>query len=238
MSDRLTHVRALADVHLFAKPDAFGVVNYPLIRPDDPAYVGLKAPRQPQLLGLDPQTVPLSTIIGLLPSNEIAERFGSYDEAVRQGIVVRNGAVLLYGLQTAAIRDHDTRAAEALIRAAHSMTFLFQYDPRLIGLLEPARADAILMDLTGKWNPQRALLVWALLEDHRDWSESLSERILDSIADSGTSSRNGVWTWRGNGVAENLHPTSIDRAIEVLNPFAKSEANAKRWVSKLRKRSK
>jgi|GEM_PF-6050775 len=116
------------------------------------------------------------------------------------------------------------------------MVIFFQFDFTLIGVLDPERADTILQDLVKQWNPKRALIVWSLLEDHRSWSPELSHLVLDSIADAGSASRNGIWTFRGNGLAENLHPSAISRALDILRPLSKTERNAKRWATKLRKR--
>lgn len=233
----LEQVRALLEGRLEAKPDQFGVLRFPLIAATDPAYQAMKVRHHPLILGLEPDTLPLATAISLLPAGEIAERFGSYEAAVRAGIEAKNGAVLLYGLQTAAIRDRDAGAALALTRAANEMKIFFQYLPGLVGLIPAEVADAALMELTAEWNPNRALLVWGLLEDHKPWSPELSGRVLASVSDSGTAAKNGFWSWRGNGVADNLHVSLVPQAIEVLKPLAKTEPNAKRWLTRLKRRA-
>jgi hypothetical protein len=216
----------------------FDVPGLPLIKAEAPEFIALKVEPHMLLLGLDPSTMSLAAVIGLATPAQIVAKFGSLDAALDAGNRLQHGAALLYGMQTSAIRYRDAAAAEALMRFSPRVSINFQFLHWLLEVIEPARLDAILLDLTSAWANPKDAMTWVLLEHHKAWSPALSERVLKAVRAHGTEPRTAVWTYRGNGLAENLHPSLLAEAIEALKPHAKEQANAKRWITKLKKRTK
>ncbi len=216
----------------------FDVPQLPLIKADAPEFVALKTERHPLLFGLDPSTMSLAAVIGLATPAQIVAKFGSLEAALDAGNRLQHGAALLYGMQTSAMRYRDSAAAEALVRFSPKMSINFQFVHWMLEVIEPARLDAILLDLTTAWVNPKDAMTWVLLESHKAWSERLSANVIATVQTHGDESRTAVWSYRGNGFAENMHPSLIADAIEVLKPYAKTQANAKRWMTKLKKRLK
>jgi hypothetical protein len=216
----------------------FDVPQLPLIKADAPEFVALKVPLHPLVLGIEMATSPLAAVIGLATPSQIVAKFGSIDAALDAGNRLQHGAALLYGLETSAIRYRDAAAAEALVRFSPKMSINFQFSHWLLEVIEPARLDAILLELTTAWKNPKDAMTWVLLEDHKAWSEQLSRTVIAVVAAHGGESRTAVWAYRGNGYAENMHPSLIAEAVEAIKPFAKTQANAKRWAARLRKRLK
>lgn len=216
----------------------FGVPELPLIKADAPEFVALKTEPHPQLFGLDPSTTPLAAVIGLATSAQIAAKFGSLEAALDAGNRLQHGAALLYGVQTSAIRYRDAVAAEALVRFSPKISINFQFMHWMLEVIEPSRLDPILLELTTAWTNPKDAMTWVLLESHKAWSERLSASVIAAVKAHGAESRTAVWSYRGNCFAENMHPSLIADAIEALKPYAKTQANAKRWTTKLKKRLK
>jgi hypothetical protein len=214
----------------------FDVPQLPLINETAPEFVALKTERHPLLLGLDPSTIALAAVIGLATPAQIVAKFGSLDAALGAGNRLQHGAALLYGMQTSAMRYRDAAAAEALVRFAPKMSINFQFDHWMLEVIEPVRLDTVLLDLTKAWANPKDAMTWVLLEHHKAWSEQLSANVIAAVKAHGTEPRTAVWYCRGNGFAENMHPSLIAEAIETLKPFANMQANAKRWITKLKKR--
>ena len=228
----------LIDRHLTPGTSPFGVPELPLIKAEAPEFIALKIEPHPQLLGLDPSTTALAAVIGLATPAQIAAKFGSLEAALDAGNRLQHGAALLYGMQTSAMRYRDSAAAEAFVRFSPKMSINFQFVHRVLEVIEPARLDAILLDLTTAWVNPKDAMTWVLLESHKAWSQRLSANVIATVQTHGAESRTAVWSYRGNGFAENMHPSLIADAIEALKPHAKAQANAKRWMTKLKKRLK
>jgi hypothetical protein len=216
----------------------FGVPQLPLIKADAPEFIALKSPPHPLVLGLDPSTIVLASVVSLATPAQIAGKFGSLEAALDAGNRLQHGAALLYGLQISAIRYRDAAAAEALVRFAPRMSINFQFMNGMLAVIEPARLDAILLDLTSAWTNPKDAITWVLLEGHKVWSARLSGTVISAVKVHGTEPRTAVWEYRGNGFAENMHPSMLAEAIESLKPFAKTQANATRWTTRLKKRLK
>ncbi len=216
----------------------FDVPQLPLITADATEFVALKTERHPLLLGLDPSTIALAAVIGLATPAQIIAKFGSLEAALDAGNRLQHGAALLYGIQTSAMRYRDAAAAEALVRFSPKMSIHFQFEHWMLEVIEPTQFDAILLELTKAWANPKDAMTWVLLEHHKAWSEQLSANVIAAVKAHGTEPRTAVWWYRGNGFAENMHPSLIADAIEALKPYAKTEANAKRWTTKLKKRLK
>lgn len=210
----------------------------PLIKTDAPEFVALKTKPHPLLHGLDPSTISLAAVIGLATPAQIVAKFGSLEAALDAGNRLQHGAALLYGMQTSAMRYRDGAAAEALVRFSPKISINFQFEHWMLEVIEPARLDGILLELTTAWANPKDAMTWVLLEHHKAWSEQLSGNVIAAVKAHGTEPRTAVWWYRGNGFAENMHPSLIAEAIETLKPFAKTQANAKRWTTKLKKRLK
>ncbi|MBU6413978.1 MAG: hypothetical protein KGS45_10935 [Planctomycetes bacterium] len=216
----------------------FGVPELPLIKADAPEFVALKTKPHPLILGLDPSTIALAAVISLATPAEIAAKCGSLEAALDAGNRLQHGAALLYGLQTSATRYRDPAAAEAIVRFSPKMSLNFQFSHWMLEVIEPARLDAILLELTTAWANPKDAMTWVLLEHHKAWSEQLSRTVIAAVQVHGGESRTAVWAYRGNGFAENMHPSLIAEAIEALKPHTKTQPNAKRWTTKLKKRLK
>lgn len=216
----------------------FDVPELPLIKADSPEFLALKIKPHPGVLGLDLATMPLAAVISLATPAQIIAKFGSIDAALDAGNRLQHGAALLYGLETSAIRYRDAAAAEAIVRFSPKMSINFQFSHWILEVIEPARLDAILLELTTAWKNPKDAMTWVLLEHHKAWSEQLSRTVIATVRTHGGESRTAVWAYRGNGFAENMHPSLIAEAIEALKPYAKTQANAKRWMTKLKKRLK
>lgn len=226
----------LLDSLLTPGKSPFDVPQLPLIKPDAPEFIALKTKPHPLVLGLDPSTTALAAVIGLATPAQIAAKFGSLDAALDAGNRLQHGAALLYGLQTSGVRYRDAAAAEALVRFSPKMSMSFQLSPWLLDVIEPPRLDAILLELTTAWANPKDAMTWVLLESHQAWSEPLTRSVIAAVHAHGTEPRTAVWSYHGNGFAENMYPSLIAEAIEVLKPYAKTQANAKRWTTKLKKR--
>ncbi len=229
---------SLIDRHLTPGKGPFDAEHFPLIKVDAPEFVALKTKPHPLLLGLEPSTMALAAVISLATPSQIAAKFGSLEAALDAGNRLQHGAALLYGLQTSAIRYRDGVAGEALVRFSRSMSINFQFMHWLLEIIEPSRLDEILLELTGSWTNPKDAMTWVLLEHHTSWSERLSAVVIAAVKAHGAEPRTAVWTFRGNGFAENIHPSLIAEAVEALKPFAETQANAKRWTTKLKKRLK
>lgn len=230
-------IPALIDRLLTPAKSAFDVPQLPLIRSDALEFVALKTKPHVQLLGLDPGTTPLAMVISLATPAQTVAKFGSIDAALEAGNRLQHGAALLYGLQTSAMRHGDSSVAEAMVRFAPQMRINFQFERPLLDLIEPARFDAILLEMVTNCVKPKDAMVWVLLEGHTSWSERLSEAVIAAVRAHGAEPTTAVWIYRGNGFAENMHPTRVSEAIDSLRPFVKTQANAKRWITKLKKRS-
>ncbi|MBX9735748.1 MAG: hypothetical protein K2X32_02385 [Phycisphaerales bacterium] len=228
----------LVDQLLTPVTSPFGAPQLPLIKETSAEFVALKTERHALLLGLDPSNVALAAVISLATPAQIASKFGSLDEALVVGNKIQNGAALLYGLGTSAMRYRDAAAAEALVRFSPRMSINFQFTHWMIEVIEPSRMDAIMLEITAAWTNPRDAMTWVLLEYHRQWSAPLSQRLIDVVKTHGTDARTAVWSWRGNGYADNTHPSLLAEAIEALKPHVKTQPNAKRWATKLKKRLK
>lgn len=216
----------------------FDVPQLPLIRADAPEFVALKAEPHPLLLGLDPSTMALAAVIGLATPAQIVAKFGSLEAALDAGNRLQHGAALLYGMQTSAMRYRDGAAAESLVRFSPRMSINFQFAHWLLEVIEPARLDTILLEVVAGWTNPKDAMTWVLLEGHKAWSAELSARVIAAVKAHGTHASTAVWAYRGNGFAENIHESLLTEAIESLKPFTKTQANAKRWATKLKKRLK
>ncbi|HLP85025.1 MAG TPA: hypothetical protein VK157_11805 [Phycisphaerales bacterium] len=216
----------------------FDVEQFSLISETSPEFKALKVKPHPQYLGLDPRTSPLAALVSLVPPEQIIAKFGSIDAALDIGNRVQHGAALLYGLQTSAICYKHVATAEALVRFSPQLRINFQFPRDLLELIPPDRLDQILLELTESWsNPQDAM-TWNLLESHAAWSPTLSARIIAFVRARGSESRVAIWSWHGNGFADNMHPSLLQEAIDALKPHAKTERNAARWLRRLKQRQK
>lgn len=227
---------ALLDRLLVEEASPFGVPQLPPIKADAPEFMSLKVKPHAQLLGLDPTTTPLAAVIGLASPADVAARFKSLDAALEAGSRLQHGAALLYGLQTGAIRWRHADCAEALVRFAPNFKVNFQFDAALFGVLEPSRLDRVLVDTLTAWDRWTDAMVWSLLESHAHWSVELSQIVIHAVRTHGTDARTAVWTWRGNGYADNMHLSLLNDAVEAIRPFQSTQPNAKRWLVKLKKR--
>jgi hypothetical protein len=216
----------------------FDVPQLPLIKADAPEFIALKTKPHALVLGLDPSTIALAAVISLATPAQIAAKFGSIDAALDAGNRLQHGAALLYGLQTSAIRYRDTVAAEALVRFSPKMSMNFQFMQGMIEIIEPARLDVVLLELTTAWMNPRDAMIWVLLEHHKAWSAQLSTVVIAAVRAHGAEPRTAVWTYGGNGFAENVHTSLLAEAVEALKPHANTQANAKRWITKLKRRLK
>ena len=228
----------LIDRHLTPGTSPFGVPELPLIKAEAPEFIALKIEPHPQLLGLDPSTTALAAVIGLATPAQIVAKFGSLEAALDACNRLQHGAALLYGLQTSATRYREAAAAEALVRFSPRMSINFQFMHWVLEFIEPSRLDMILLELTNAWANPKDAITWVLLESHKAWSEQLSASVIAAVRAHSAESRAALWSCRGNGFAENMHPSLIADAIEALKPHAKAQANAKRWMTKLKKRLK
>lgn len=236
--ERLERARALAKRVLVFTQDDKGKTGPQLVHETDPEFKTLKEPLCPVYPGVEINERPLGSVIGLIPPEELAAVFGSYEAAIAAGQSMRHGTTILYGLQISASRYGCVGLAELLVSTAATIRILFQYNSWLIRLVPTERLDAAAMKLTEHWRPGRDVLVWMILESHDHWSEQLSRRILDAIVNAGSEPRHLFFTWGGNGVADNIHPAVIAEALVTLKPWAPRQANAKRWMRKLKARQK
>ncbi|MFT3685935.1 MAG: hypothetical protein QM783_13610 [Phycisphaerales bacterium] len=216
------------------KPDA----TPSLIDEADPDFKPLRRELFPVLPGVELKERALGTVISMLSPEQIARVFGSQKQAVETGFTMQRSGTVLNALQIEACRFENAELAEAVVAAMPRMRIFFQYSRWCVSLIPAQRLDQMLMTFTEKWNPGKDVLTWMLLEDHTAWSPELSRRILDGIINAGTQPRHLIFTWGGNGVANNLHPTVIEEALVTLKPWAKTQANAKRWSTKLKARRK
>lgn len=229
---------ALAEKHLRPIENPFGAQELPLIHVDSAEFKSLKTKTHRQVLGLDPKTTALAALISLLSPAQIAGFFGGMEACVQAGIELKNGACLLYGLETAALREDDADAAEALMAAALRMRILFQYDHELPEVAGPERTEAVLAKLLESWRPEKDLPVWYLLEYHRNWSPELSRKMIQAVAESSAAPRHVMWEWRGIGFADNMHPDLVEEAAATLKAMAKIRPDAKRLLARIKKRMK
>lgn len=227
---------ALAPRLLGTAPGLSGGPSLRLLAAESAEFKALGVPPLPPLAGLEPSEGALAAAIGLLAPGRIAEAFGGVDGAVSAGQALGRGAALLYGLQASAVRHGDAEAARALIRGEAGMGFVFIYLAPLAAVAGAEWLDAFLLARTAAWQPRRELLVWQLLELHEPWSEPLSRRMVECVAAEGSTVSAGWISWHGNAFADRLHADCIARAIEVLRPLAPTQRDAKRWLTRLRKR--
>ena len=234
----LAKVEPLAEGLLSPKVDGTGRETFPTLPPESQEWKSLKIKPHSQFGGLRPDTTPAAAVISWVPPAQIVRSFGSAEAAITTGQRLRNGEILLYGLQTSAIRFTDPAIAESLVAAAPNMRILFSYLDWLIDIIPSEKMDRLMLLQTESWVPEKDLLQWMLLEKHTQWSSDLSQRMIDAVEAHGSESNSRWWQFAGNGFAHNMHPTLLQSAKEVLKPFAKTESNAKRWTNKLSQRIK
>lgn len=216
----------------------FNVEQFSLINEDSPEFKLLKIKCHPQYLGLDPRTSPLAALVSFVPPEQIIAKFGSIDAALDIGNRVQHGAALLYGLQTSAIRYKHAATAEAFVRFSPQLRINLQFPRDLLELIPPDRLDQILLELTESWSNPKDAMTWELLESHGAWSPTLSARIIALVRARGSESRVAIWSWYGNGFADNMHPSFLQEAIDAVKPHAATERNAARWLRRLKQRQK
>jgi hypothetical protein len=236
--EQLERARSIAVRALVFTLDPSGKTGPQLIHETDPEFKKLREPLCPVYPGVELAERPLGSLIGLLPPGDLATAFGSLERAVSEGQSMRHGGTILYGLQISASRYGSSELAELLVRNAAVVRILFQYNSWMVRLVPVDRLDAVLMSLTENWRPGRDVVIWSILESHDQWSPQLSRRILDAILNAGSEPRHLFFTWGGNGVADNIHPSVIPEALVTLKPWTAKQANAKRWMRKLKTRQK
>lgn len=212
-----------------------------LLHEIDPELKPLWKHRLPKMPGVETNEMGVGGVISLLSPAQIDNYFGSQREAVEAGFTLNRGGMILNALMVETIRFGNAELAELLVGAMPRMRIFFQYSRWCVGLVPAARLDELLLGFTEKWNPGCDVLTWMILEGHKAWSPALSRRVLDGIVNAGPTPRHLIFTWGGNGVAENIDPSVIPEALVTLKPWAageKGQPNAKRWTQKLKARRK
>lgn len=245
--DRLTKpdpellAKAMALAPKYAKPqmDGMGRFGFFLIAEQSPEFKALKIKTHPQFASLRPANTPLAALLGLLPPEVLRGEYPTYRDAVTAAMTtLHEGDAYFYGMQTSAICYKDAALAEEIVRAERITRWLLCFDNELFDVIGPERLDELLLERTEKWTPNRDMLVWGLLEHHKAWSVALSDRLIAGVRDQGAQSGNVMWQFGGNGYATAMHPERIEQAIEALEPWWRTQGNAKRWRKKLKDRLK
>lgn len=237
-------IAGLVDRMLTPVKDESGREGMPLLAEDSPEFKALKIKLHPQILGLHPKTTAAAAVVSMMEPRVIAARFGGYPEAVRAGQTLREGAILLYGMQTSVGRfvgvegSGSAALAEAMVAGLDGYKIFFQFDQWLVRAMPPERMDAVMLRLTERWHGGKDLVTWLLLEHHATWSPALSKRVLETVRKYGADAQYSIWSWGGNGFSDHMHPSCLAEAMEVLKPLTKDKGNAKRWMGKLRARAK
>lgn len=215
-----------------------GKEEFHLLNELSPEFKALKQKIAPQYCPMGPEHRATAAAMGMMPPDVLRGAYPTYADAVKAALTLKNGAAYFYGLQASAATYKDAALAEEILRGINVTKTLLCWNQETFDVIGPERVDVIMLDLTERWDPKRDLMMWGLLEHHKAWSETLSKRLIASVRDAGAESRNVMWSFGGNGYALYMHPSLLAEAVNALEPWWRTQGNAKRWRKKLQERIK